>query len=280
MKQIIGNDSSRDRIEIDASIEVVPDEIHGRPRKQVKKQASPGAAARREDPVQSHYVGEMLSVIVQFLRSEGVDKRTLRKLLLYAARKLSPDRSAAARAVEAGARISDLMRCWCTDPRFLDATGQPASLPVKGKGSFTELVRWVLPQATVTMILAQALRRELVMMMPGQRVSCLTRTASFRTRPSDRLARTTYLIEQLLGTTTLNAGEPRRARRRLDRSVHETVLASDAALFQALARVQGKSLIDFLDDWLAKAAARARGSRARKVTVGLECFAYQRGLPR
>jgi hypothetical protein len=172
---------------------------------------------------------------------------------------------------------NDIVARWRNDPRFLDPTGQPRALSIKGKNQFSTLIREVDPASD-----------------PQRVMAVLVRFGNVR-----RTANSTYkLIRPLFfsGTDRTLAFEPiayflsdasltlghilRRTRRTRTpelfwRTVECTGLSAKSAReFVAFANERGQEFLEEVDEWLESRARREVRShpRKRRRRIGLGLF--------
>jgi hypothetical protein len=109
--------------------------------------------------------------ITQIANRTGLAPTTVRKVRAI-------DKGAVSAVVRGQSRISRVLGGWMNDPAFKDRAGRPRILPLKGHGSFSELVRQYSKGWRIKPVLTELERLQLVHTQQGRSVELLSGEAS------------------------------------------------------------------------------------------------------
>ncbi len=105
--------------------------------------------------------GEYLALLARILAASGYSRRTLKQGWERAWRSLPQHRGPARElSVDEVLDLPHVLAHWHTDPGFLDTTGRPRALPLRGRYSLETLIRRVFPHAALTRLVRALERNE------------------------------------------------------------------------------------------------------------------------
>lgn len=167
---------------------------------------------------------------------------------------------------------------WHHNPEFVDATGGPARLRLRGRGpSFESLVRRALPG-----------RQPAVILRKLTELGALERTAGGTVLPANRhlvahkknhttLLRALETLEALSSTMHRNLfarGSKSRSRSLFERSaVSEKFDMRQLRRLNGIVRTQGQSMLEFIDEWMSRHETVGR-RRGKPGYVGVGMYLY------
>jgi hypothetical protein len=178
----------------------------------------------------------------------------------------------------------EILKEWHTNPRFTDATGKPAALPLyHGRRSFYALVRLVAPQADPMDALDVLTRTQSVVRERRNIVRARNRVLNTSSSNSLNAIRMFCVVDAML--TVVERSFRLRARERFDNGFYERAATSlwvDAryiSQFRDFLREQGDDFMQTVDEWLAAhsvpPSSMQRKAKTCRVGAGVYMFADQ-----
>jgi len=174
----------------------------------------------------------------------GLTRKEVRRLLSLPARD----------SVESGGerynRAARVLTGWVRDPDFLDAAGDPRTLPLEGAKGFAALVRKHSGDMPARAVLDELHRVGAVAWIDDQHVQLHTRAYVPAGSASDKLGILGHDVAALIGTIDHNiqhgAGDPRFQRK----VMYDAIPRRDLPAFRKLSANQAQSLLERMDRWL------------------------------
>lgn len=206
----------------------------------------------------------------------GLTRKEVRRLLSLA------DRESMESGGERYNRAVRVLTGWVRDPDFLDAVGEPRTLPMEGPKGFAELVRRHSGDMPARAVLDELHRVGAVEWQDDQHVRLHTHAYVPSGSTSDKLGILGQDVAALIATIDHNiehgANDPRFQRK----VMYDAIPRSDLPAFRKLSAAQAQSLLERMDRWLqvrdrvAAAAGKHDESAAatprRRVGLGIYYF--------
>ena len=242
-----------------------------RPRKAVPKGATPSSSL---EPL----VLELFGVVKEALTAYGLTGREQRQLF---------DKAQSTRSIN---RVSEpllhehhtlgyLITAWREQDPYIDASGQPRVLPIRGPGgTFESLCKRFLPQKSLEEVIELACRVASVGTLSEDRIALYGDTfVNLAQSPETALAQTILHVTRILDTCLHNVrqrgGEAPAGR--MERHVHGQMSAEDFESFQTLIRPQLHDFCERVDRVLqSKERKKRKPSKASPGIGGMGIYLY------
>jgi hypothetical protein len=234
----------------------------------------------------SQLIGEgVLARVAQLLSKRGVASQTMHSVIDSAA---GPTGGRALSAARFARRVffdyPEILKEWHTNPRFTDATGKPATLPIHGgRRSFDALVRLVASRANPAEALIVLTKTQAIVRIGRNGVRARNRVFNTSNSNSLNAIRMFCVVDALLTMVERNVGL--RARDRFNNGFYEraatnrSVDAKCIPQFREFLREQGDDFMQTVDDWLSAHSVLPRPGRRRsstcRVGTGVYMFASE-----
>jgi len=192
----------------------------------------------------------------------GLDRRIVRKLRSEMAEPPSPGYHS---------KASQILFAWHHEPRFLDASGSPAALPIEGaEASFTELMRRHAPALPVVAMIKELRSAGAIEELADGRLRPLTRVYVPTRLPAERLRLWASVLSDVANTIDHNFSradvEPTRFERRaLSLKIDQKALPE----FRQLLETEGQALLERIDDWLSSHEIAESDADAIRLGIGV-----------
>jgi hypothetical protein len=174
----------------------------------------------------------------------GLTRKEVRRLLSL------PGHGSAGNGGERYNRAARVLTGWVRDPDFLDAAGEPRTLPMDSPTGFAALVRRHSGDMPARAVLDELHRVGAVQWLDDQHVQLHTRAYVPVGSASDKLDILGQDVAALIATIDHNiqhgAGDPRFQRK----VMYDAISRSDLPAFRKLSATQAQSLLERLDRWL------------------------------
>ena len=175
---------------------------------------------------------------------------------------------------------SVVLSAWHQDPEFLDASGQPAPLPMEGAGgSFTALLRRcgagdVRPSTLLKeLLVAQAVRQ-----LPDGRLEPLKRSYIPQSMDEQLVLLWGKRMTDLARTSGHNLTSPPSAPARFERAaVNDHIKASALPEFHQFLEREGQAFLERVDAWLTEHQARSETPDIARAPIRLGAGLYHIG---
>jgi hypothetical protein len=172
-------------------------------------------------------------------------------------------------------RTTRVLHGWRTDPEFLDGSGNPNQLVIRGPGAtFHTLVRRYGGDVTPISVLNELLRAGAALRQSGGKVALRKHTPRVKGYGSDVVAEVANRVRDLGATLVGNIENPETPIFVGFRDL-KGLTEDEAALFQVTFSERASSLVDGVSRWrTSQAHLRERAGRGRKagIRVGLGVF--------
>lgn len=183
----------------------------------------------------------------------GLTRKEVHRLLSL------PERESVDSGSERYNRAARVLTGWVRDPDFLDADGEPLTLPLEGPKGFAALVRRHSGDMPARAVLDELHRVGAVEWQDDQHVRLHARAYVPAGSASDKLDILGHDVAALIGTIDHNiqhgAHDPRFQRK----VMYDAIPKSDLPAFRKLSATQAQSLLERLDRWL-QVRARVAGT--------------------
>lgn len=172
---------------------------------------------------------------------------------------------------------ADLVLRWRRDPEFLQESGLPGPLPMKGdKGSFERLVLLTAPGEDPESVLNYVMQVGAVIKDITGRVHLMTESLLTCTGRDHRTISPVIIllhINSFLGSVEFNLAERRGIRKgRFERACYATVPANLVPILERFVEARGQEFVDVVDEWLSR---QPKGTpEAPKSTVGAGAYVF------
>ena len=191
-------------------------------------------------------------------------------------------RLAASSAAWAGhvTKGSLVLSAWHQDPEFLDASGQPAPLPMEGEGvSFTVLLRRCgAGDVRPSTLLKELLAAQAVRQLPDGRLEPLKRSYIPQSMDEQLVLLWGKRMTDLARTSGHNLTCSPNAEARFERAaVNDHVKASALPEFREFLEREGQTFLERVDAWLTEHQARNEGPGNTRAAIRLGAGLYHIG---
>jgi hypothetical protein len=261
------------------------EESSGRRRRRGSTRARAGARApehgdKAEDydhVTQTQLARELIGVCLAALKSYGLDETSFVHLAREATAQSVPATPFSARLLSDTEQLAKAINGWGEEPRYLDATGQPAVLPIAGaKPCFADLAGEFFPKRDIMDVVRLGCSTHVMERVGTDKVARISSAVLFPGNSVLTLANTVRTVRWLLGTADhnrrLRAGE---ALGFPDRSAHVEIPAGDFAKFVAMVRPQISGLLEMCDRWLLQRSQLPNGRSGKKRLAGIQVFVFR-----
>ncbi len=178
--------------------------------------------------------------------------------------------------------LADLLATWHGEVPYLDADGKPRVLKIKGRGAtFEGLARQFLPKKSLREVVELACRTANVGTLPGDRIALYGDImVNFSGNAESVLAQAIYHATQVFNTGIHNVARTHAdgTGRRLERTVHRTIVAKDFEKLQSAIRPQVHDLCDRMDRLL-RSSAKSGKPKQKMGTAGMGIYLYYDDSP-
>jgi len=204
----------------------------------------------------------------------GLTRKEVQRLLSL------PERESADSGSERYNRAARVLTGWVRDPDFLDADGEPLTLPMEGPKGFAALVRRHSGDMPARAVLDELHRVGAVEWLDDQHVRLHARAYVPAGSASDKLEILGHDVAALIGTIDHNiqhgTGDPRFQRK----VMYGAIPRRDLPAFRKLSATQAQSLLERMDRWLqvrdrvdaARNEEKSAAAPRRRVGLGIYYF--------
>lgn len=242
------------------------------------KDRSPSFGQRRARTDEEQLGTELLGVCVAALQSYGVQGARILKIdrsKIIAAKRPR----LAARLLHDAFSLGELAEDWSENPCYIDESGRPKVLPLRGRGStFSELVLKHFGRRDTQRILELALRTRVVERVPPDKVAQINACVMLTGHSTLLLARAILCIRGLLEVVRRNSAiNAKRSDLSPDRMATAYVRREDFEEFATLMRPQLSNLTDQGNRWLAAHMVRDRPRPSDRdvAFIGVHAYVFQ-----
>jgi hypothetical protein len=223
---------------------------------------------------------ELLSVCMATLKTYGLSPDKLLELTARASSERAGRKSAFSAVLAEAECLADLLNKWVENPKYRDATGRPAVLPLaKGKGnaiSFAALAQEFFPAWAVADVVGFGTKTRVLEKVGRDKVAMINSTVLFTGNASLILAHLIRSVRRLFGTGDFN----RSARSALhqgwpDRTSIVAVSDEDFDEFVKFIRPQVSDWAEMSNRWLFQRSQSTGKKSRRKREAGLQIFVFR-----
>ena len=192
-----------------------------------------------------------------------------------------------AQVLEQFRSVSELLTTWLQELPYVDATGRPKILPIRGRGAtFESLARQFLPERTLDEVVNLACQAGTVDRLSGGRIAVYgDPMINIAENPEATLAQAICHITNIIQTVEFNAKRGRKDRSigRFERLVNAPLTPEQFEIFRKLIRPQLDALCEHADRILKQLARMQTRGKRRLAGGGIGVYVYHRdngGTPR
>lgn len=173
-------------------------------------------------------------------------------------------------------RAARVISGWVRDQQFLDASGQPADLPLEGEGTtFNELVKTFSGDMPVRAVLDELLRVDCVIRLENGKIRLKSRAYLPGAEESEKLGILGSDVRDLITTIDHNLGaqNTRFFQRKVE---YDNLPEGFMEKLRTLSTDRGQALLEALDQWLARhdrdTNPKAEGAGRKRAGLGIYYF--------
>jgi hypothetical protein len=221
---------------------------------------------------------ELLSVCMETLKTYGLSADTLAELAASVSGERAGRKSAFSAVLAEAECLANLLNKWMENPKYRDATGRPAVLPLaKRKGcSFAALAQEFFPAWSVADVVGFGTKTRVVEKVGRDKVAMINSTVLFTGNASLILAHLIRSVRRLFSTGDFN----RRARSAMlegwpDRTSIVAVSDEDFSEFLKFIRPQVSDWTEMSNRWLFQRSQSTKNKTRKKREAGLQIFAFR-----
>lgn len=183
----------------------------------------------------------------------------------------------AAEAADRYHRAARVISGWVRDARFIDEHGQPAPLPMEGKGAtFTELVKEFSGDIPPRAILDELVNVGAVESLADGRIRLLTRAYIPRNSKADKLGILGTDVAYLIATIDHNVHETDAEPRFQRKVAYDNLPAEVLKELRHMSGAKAQALLEQIDRWMAAhdrdTNPDVRGSGRKRAGIGIYYF--------
>ena len=224
---------------------------------------------------------EAYSVLCSGLTLYGISVERQRVLFRQSCGKLGKVTPVSAQLLEQFHSVSELLTTWLQELPYVDATGRPKVLPIRGRGAtFESLARQFLPERSVDEVVDLARQVGTVDTLSGERIAVYgDPMINIAENPEATLAQAIQHITNIIQTVDFNAKRGRRRDRsigRFERLVYEQLTAKQFEIFRKSIRPQLDALCEHAGRVLKKLARDQARNKRRLGGAGIGVYVYHR----
>jgi hypothetical protein len=250
---------------------------------QSKKPKSAGrnstSSARRLSQLELLAV-EAYAILCRGLTLYGISIPRQRVLFKKSRAKVGKVTAISAQLLEQFRSVSELLTAWLQELPYVDATGRPKVLPIRGRGAtFESLARQFLPERSLDEAVELACQAGTVDTLSGGRIAVYgDPMINIAENPEATLAQAICHITNIIQTVEFNArrGKKDRLKGRLERIVNAPLTPKQFELFIKAIRPQLDALCEHADRVLTRCARIPTRDRRRLAGAGIGVYAYHR----
>lgn len=233
----------------------------------------------KEKSVRDALARELISVCMAALRNYGLTNKGLTKLARDVAAESRPKLRYAAKLLTEAQRLAETLNKWGEDPTYLDESGRPAVLKVRGEQSFATLAKEFFPRKDVNEVIGLGCRANVIERVGVQKVARLNNFVLFTGNSVLQLAHSVRTVRCFLNTADFNKGVSADAVvGRPDRAAHVAVTEGDFSEFVAVIRPQISGLVEMSNRWLCERnlrKGRDSDNTGKKRVAGIQVFVFR-----
>lgn len=173
-------------------------------------------------------------------------------------------------------RAARVIAGWVRDEEFVDANGDPASLPLEGKRSFGTLVKRYSGDVPARAVLDELLRVGAVERTAEGRVQLLSRAYVPRTSDLDKISILGTDVADLIATIDHNLQQGERDPYFQRKVMYDNLPQEAIPAFRELSAEHAQKLVEKMDKWLARndrdITPSAHGTGRKRAGIGIFYF--------
>lgn len=243
-----------------------------------KKSRKSAPAVNSAETELEELASEIYSIVRKSLQQFGLSPQKQRRS--FDRTRPTPIRRMSDRVLAQYKGLGDLVEEWHSEISYLDGSGRPRVLEIKGQGStFETLAQKHLPHMPLEKVVALACHSTSIRAMPRGRIASRGDTmVNFSHTRLCALAQTVLHIRQIFETCLYNSSKARgTAPGRLERVVHGLIDPRDFDKFQTMIRPQIHDICEIVHGALAATGKRKRGDAKTQGTAGIGIYVYYDG---
>jgi Family of unknown function (DUF6502) len=176
--------------------------------------------------------------------------------------------------------VSELLTVWLQELPYVDATGHPKVLPIRGRGAtFESLARQFLPDRSIDEVVALACQAGSVGTLPGGRIAVYgDPMINIAENPEATLAQAICHITNIIQTVEFNGKRGRKdpSVGRFERLVNARLTPKQFEIFRASIRPQLDALCEHADRVLKELSQTPIREKRQAAGAGLGVYIYHR----
>lgn len=221
---------------------------------------------------------EAYALIASALTLAGVPLRRQRRIFLESSRNFKRIPATSESILQEFRDLSDLLLAWLHDLPYLDATGRPKILPIRGKGaSFETLARQFLPTRHLKDAVEFASKKANVIVQKGDRIVFQgDPVVKFADDPLASLAQINTHIRNIVKTVELNRKRKIPETRLLERVVAYPLDPEQFEVFRDLMKPSVNDLTDHGEHVIKSLGKLKPGRTSKTYTAGIGVYLYFR----
>ena len=224
----------------------------------------------------------LLRRVFRILRGCGIRESELRLLANAAITDVVqiPDPQPSRVTARQAMMCCDMVLKWRRDCRFVDDSGLPSRLPIRGlQNSFESLARDSAPDASANTMLDTMLELGVVRLIDDNRVELVSESVVTCSGQEGAPIASECVLEHIcgfLGSVEFNIFEkPSRANGRFERACYASVPRELVPILQQLVNARGQAFVDVIDEWLSRRSTKPTENNDT-VLVGAGAYVFIR----
>lgn len=223
---------------------------------------------------------EVYAILCRALTLYGISQARQRALFKKSCAHVGKITAVSAQLLEQFRNVSELLTTWLQELPYVDATGRPKVLPIRGRGAtFESLARQFLPKRSLDEVVALACQAGTVDKLSGGRIAIYgDPMINIAENPEATLAQAICHITNIVQTVEFNAkrGRKDRSSGRLERIVNAPLTPEQAEIFSKLMRPLLDTLSEHADRILKKLTRGQTRDKRRLAGGGIGIYVYHR----
>ena len=223
---------------------------------------------------------EIYTVLCRGLTLYGISIRRQRVLFKKARVGTREVTAISAQLLDQFRSVSELLTVWLQELPYVDATGRPKVLPIRGRGAtFESLARQFLPERSIDEVVELACQAGSAGKVSGGRIAVYgTPMINIAENPEAMLAQAICHITNIIQTLEFNGKRGRKDRSlgRFERLVNAKLSPKQYEIFRASIRPQLDALCEHADRVLKELSKMSIRDKRRAAGGGLGIYIYHR----
>ena len=217
---------------------------------------------------------ELMGVCIAGLRRYGISSRRIAELTRESLASAGEIPTANEMFADVD-RLGDLANEWTENPDYVDSSGRPRILPIRGRGrTFATLAHEHFPNRSIDTIIEMGCRTRVLERVSRDKVAQFGGCVIFAGNPMLMLAHAIHSVRWFLTTTLANAAQHGSALALPDRRACAKVPEQHLVEFMSVMREPLINLVEMGNRWLTARAGHHTGSK-KAVTVGIHAYLFK-----